>query len=100
MADPAVGAAPRGRPLVPPWGRPHGGAPADDCEIERWTPCPAEEGFTTEFPPTASTRGGMKRAPAAASTPVSPRRKPGPIDTGLWNMGPGFRRGDSRDCNF
>src|SRR5882724_2422162 len=29
---------------------------------------------------------GMKRVPAAAPTSVSPRRKPGPIDTGLWNM--------------
>src|SRR5882724_953413 len=52
-----------------------------------------ERRFTTKFPPTASTRGGMKRAPAAASTPVSPRRKPGPIDTGLWNM-IGVGRGD------
>jgi len=29
---------------------------------------------------------------------VSPRRKPGPIDTGLWNMGPRLSPGDSRDC--
>src|SRR5262249_22808096 len=28
--------------------------------------------------------------------PMSPRRKPGSIDAGLWNIGPGFRRGDSR----
>src|SRR5215471_7663508 len=31
---------------------------------------------------------------------LSSRRKPGPIDTGRWNMGPGFRRGDRRtDAN-
>ena len=27
---------------------------------------------------------------------MSPRRKSGSIDTGLWNIGPGFRRGDTR----
>src|SRR5262249_14155785 len=26
------------------------------------------------------------------STPMSPRRKPGSIDTGLWNIGPSFHR--------
>ena len=26
---------------------------------------------------------------------LSPRRKPGTINTGLWDIGPGFRRGDS-----
>src|SRR5215510_12624797 len=36
--------------------------------------------------------------PESPPTPVSPRRKPGSIDAGLWNMDPGFRRGDSRDC--
>jgi hypothetical protein len=30
-------------------------------------------------------------------TPVSPRRKPRPIDTGLWNVDPGLRRGDNRE---
>jgi hypothetical protein len=34
-------------------------------------------------------------APPCPIPRVSPRRKPGSIHAGLWNMGPGFRRGDS-----
>src|SRR5215813_1875276 len=29
-----------------------------------------------------------------------PRRKPGSIDTGLWNMDPGFRRGDKGETEY
>src|SRR5262249_16989540 len=32
----------------------------------------------------------------AATPHLSPPRKPGSIDTSLWNIGPGFRGGDSR----
>ncbi len=47
--------------------------------------------------PHAKRRTGRTRRGALRRTrSVSPRRKAGSIHAGLWNMGPGFRRGDSR----
>jgi hypothetical protein len=37
-----------------------------------------------------SNHGGTKKP----CLPLSPRRKPGSMNTGLWNRNPGFRRDD------
>jgi len=45
----------------------------------------------------ARRRMHIDRSDSTKHTRVSPRRKPGSINTGLWNMHPGFRRGDTRE---
>jgi hypothetical protein len=63
--------------------------------FERWTSCPAEEGV--QHRGYCASRQGrvLSDVPHAQRySLLSPRRKPGSINTGLWNMGPGFRRGD------
>src|SRR5882724_11365117 len=54
-----------------------------DMEMERWSPCPAE------------TDGRCVCRTSNSEPRLSPRRKPGSINAVRWNIGPGFRRGDS-----
>ncbi len=72
-------------------------------QSERPTPCPASRSRTSlqsSHRLRQPARGEANGSPAVLFFPVSPRRKPGPINSGLWNMDPGFRRGDSRILNF
>jgi hypothetical protein len=116
-----VGVPLRGAPLLRAMtireGRPHGVAPTVPAIFARWTPCQAESAVRQvgidadpEDVKHVSLGAGSKTerwTPCPAGVHAhwavkpdhrsgSPRPKSRSVNARLWNMGPGFRRGDIR----